>query len=41
MEEMEIDSIQEELTKRFNADLPEGCRRRIIFLKDPEGQFAN
>ena len=41
MEEMEISSIQEELTKRFNAGFPDACRRRIIFWTDPDRQFAD
>ena len=34
-----IETIIQNLTARFTADLPDFYKRRIIFLKDPDREF--
>lgn len=38
---MDLQTIEQELNKRFSEALPEFYKRRIIVWKDEEGEFAN
>ena len=36
---MSLESIQTALRQRFDAPLPEFCRRRVLFWRDEAGEF--